>query len=375
MSGKRNARGSIVDRKQKFEKEGIEKQPTLIRKLARAVMLATFGLPKREEERMYREAMPVALDKWNKEQKKNQEQIEIRNILDAQEKELSVEVSQIMNDDKEKERLGQDMIDAMYKYRKFTKEKQYKEQRIQEIIERNMEKELTKTEDLEIYSSIEGSGVEKRMDKYGDKPIEVYDLKGYPFAFLQTDISFKLSEDDIDLLRKGEDIKTTHNGIKTAARLYMDPSVWNINREDISRLDSNGLNMTSNVISNSFRRSYDRSMKQRHYVPGYSICYGFEGITGCQLIDVSPSGDGRFPPRWGERTIKLRRIDDVEEAIKHTIEHNELVTKRFNENGAVKKPDYIVTENGDITEDMKKHAAYWGIPIININMEYYPDQE
>lgn len=407
LSGKRNARGSIVDRKQKFEKEGIEKQPTLIRKLGRAVMLATFGLPKREEERMYREAMPVALEELNKKQEEennkilkiqqealekeeakakivkgveeeNQRKLEEarQKLREERERRERDEREKREREEKEKEENALSMMTtSRYQNWRESAKNRYEKQRIQEIIEQDLEKQLIKIEDLEEEALFEESGVKKRMEKYGDKPIEVYDLNGYPFAFLQSDICYKLSGNDMDLLRAGKDPETTHRGIESAARLYRDPSVWNKNEEDISGPTVDVKSELSNAIKTSFRRSSDKSIEQRYYRGADSICYGFESVSGGQLIGIHAQ-DGGTPAGYEKDALGLESVDAVERAIENTPagKYNEFVIKRYNENGAARRPDYIIAENGLITNDMKRHADYWGIPIININMKYYPER-
>ena len=51
--------------------------------------------------------------------------------------------------------------------------------------------------------------------------------------------------------------------------------------------------------------------------------------------------------------------------------YNEVAMWRYKDNGAAKPPDYLVIENGRMSDAIKYHAATFGVPIINVERRYY----
>lgn len=51
--------------------------------------------------------------------------------------------------------------------------------------------------------------------------------------------------------------------------------------------------------------------------------------------------------------------------------YNEVAMRRYNENGDPQAPDYLVIEDGKISEAIKHHADTFGVPILNVERRYY----
>jgi len=54
---------------------------------------------------------------------------------------------------------------------------------------------------------------------------------------------------------------------------------------------------------------------------------------------------------------------------------NEILLRRYKENGDPKLPDYLIIKNGEMSEVILRHAAYFNLPIINIEFKYYKEKE
>ena len=85
------------------------------------------------------------------------------------------------------------------------------------------------------------------------------------------------------------------------------------------------------------------------------------------------NGDGSTSNMEGDAETSISNPDELDmlEGAEGTNNYNEILLRRYSENGMPKRPDYIVAENGQITETMLRHAEYFGIPIINIDKDAY----
>ena len=77
-----------------------------------------------------------------------------------------------------------------------------------------------------------------------------------------------------------------------------------------------------------------------------------------------------MPERRRHRALEpkdLKWFDgDTEDLVKNSAIYNELVVNRYDRDGKVLKPDYIISY-GRPSDPHKKHAAFFGVPIVVIN--------
>ena len=79
---------------------------------------------------------------------------------------------------------------------------------------------------------------------------------------------------------------------------------------------------------------------------------------------------------WRGQLTGYKALDAIAglEGAHGTPTYNEVLLRRYSENGVPKRPDYIICENGVISEESLRHAKYYGIPILNINTKAYSDK-
>jgi len=204
-----------------------------------------------------------------------------------------------------------------------------------------------------------------------DKVLTVYDLNGHDFRYLMTNIRYK----DLDVKYKGANI---------SKHLCEHPEFWmrhqsSIKHErysdeyadtpieeqggtslSVSYFDTNK-NLSAAVYNNEFR----------------AIRYGFSNIRKGDLVDLA-RGDMVSNHRIENYTMPIiyTEIDNYPEWLTGNAgmgpsEYNEILLRRYDQNGIPKPPDFMVTYNNLITDYVKKHAEYFNIPIININASHY----
>ena len=255
------------------------------------------------------------------------------------------------------------------------KTEKFQNQRSQEFFEREINSRLTDIEELDIYSGVEGSGVEKTSIKYDNQEIPIYNLSDYPIHFIQTVLDYKkdLSEDDKRLNQKT---------ISKMEEVLDDPSIWNTHETDINLTDDdlqNGRQGKSNRISVSYINCGDAESLRRRF--DGDCCYGFSHLDGNSVIDadmtdiVSRSDIGKDDSKLTEDKVQ-RLLTDLEHPGESHYKgfngaYNEIVIRRYNENGEPKRPDFMVVQDGNINPVALKHAKYFNIPIVNINTKTY----
>lgn len=255
------------------------------------------------------------------------------------------------------------------------KTEKFQNQRSQEFFEREINNRLTGLEELDMYSEIEGSGVEKTSINYEGEAILLYHLNNYPIRFIQTALDYKqdFSEDDKKLNQKT---------IAKMKEVLDDPGVWDTHEADIEITDedlSNGRRGKSNNISTSYINCGDAESLRRR-VNG-DCCYGFSHLEGNSVINadmtdiISRSDIGKDDSKLTESKVQ-RLLADLEhpgESHYRGINgaYNEIVIRRYNENGEPKRPDFMIVQDGNINPTALKHAKYFNIPIININTKTY----
>ena len=255
------------------------------------------------------------------------------------------------------------------------KTEKFQNQRSQEFFEREINSRLTDIEELDIYSGVEGSGVEKTSIKYDNQEIPIYNLSDYPIHFIQTVLDYKkdFSEDDKRLNQKT---------ISKMEEVLDDPSIWNTHETDINLTDDdlqNGRRGKSNRISVSYINCGDAESLRRRF--DGDCCYGFSHLDGNSVIDadmtdiVSRSDIGKDDSKLTEDKVQ-RLLTDLEHPGESHYKgfngaYNEIVIRRYNENGEPKRPDFMVVQDGNINPVALKHAKYFSIPIVNINTKTY----
>lgn len=229
-----------------------------------------------------------------------------------------------------------------------------KKQRVQELVEREMNSRLLTVDDLEEEVIAENPEVAKRSVPYKNREIVVYDLKGLPFGLLTHNVGYKLP------LR-------THEG-DLSRSLFKDPSIWLNDRYQLKNIVGG-----ANYISMSYTDSW-LNFKSRHYSrdnENHNLTYGFSHVDGGSILRLI-NGDGSTRGYLTERDLEITNIDALDIISSPLgMGYNEIVSMRYSENGYPKRPDYIVTQDGAITETMLHHADFFGIPIVNIESKNY----
>lgn len=266
----------------------------------------------------------------------------------------------------EKEEFENDLLNGMNNYRNRRSEK-IRQERVQEIVERIFNKQLTKLEDIDAQSSAEESGVTKRQ--YDD--VIIYDMRGYQFRFLLHSINFKYGS--IDFPNQNHLI-----GSETAKELIDDPSLWKKPETEIGKTGGWDINSKSNVICTS----YISGVNLKNW--GTSLVYyGFEDILPGSLIQSIP-GDGGTHNHIEKDSLLLHTnpkfIGTPEQLETSESWYNEVDIRRYDSNGKPKLPTYLIVKNWNFrTEAVKNvfltHARYFHIPIINIETQFYGVKE
>ena len=277
----------------------------------------------------------------------------------------------------ERASLERDFINKMDQYRteKFGTSKneegifhpfdgEYQRQRIQETSERAFNEALTPLEDIEAYAESGDERISTREVEYDGRTIKVYDLKGFPIKLLTHAIDFKGYGDERRI------------GSEMAGRLQKDPSLWMRPRSENNINEYDG---DSDCISTSYVDS-DINMFRGGNTGGeyFMLKYGFDHVLPDSILQIRSYDGATTRNIGGANGSFLKRSDyflpdDLAEA--STEYYNEVQIRRFDEAGKPRKPDYIVLNDGKGMETMLKHAAYFDIPIINIESAEYRKNE
>lgn len=234
-------------------------------------------------------------------------------------------------------------------------------QRIQEIVERDLNARLLTVEKLEEEVAAGNPGVHKRFVSFNRANIPVYDLIGIPFCILSTTVDFQ-SQNPLGW-----------RGTETYKKVLADPSIWAERRDEAEKSSGFGTKESDargDTISASFRNS-ERSTKG--YAPG-NLYYGFERVWGDSIIDAyeydaaTDNMLGKKETRLSDPNTMKRLNDSVGKNCR-----DEILLRRYDENGMPRIPDYIITEDGDITNLALTHAHYFHRPIINVVNSVYEE--
>lgn len=244
----------------------------------------------------------------------------------------------------------------------------FKKQRIQEIVERDLNSRLTRIENLETAVLAEEPGISKEFVPFEGKEIPVYTLSGYPFSMLQTTIDYRSAA------------KVTNPDIiggETAESVMQNPAVWAQNRSEAEKSSSFGTrnkDARGDVISTS----YVESETNMDDCAQGELIYGFEQTEADSILLIAAE-DGATSNIVGKGKTKLEDPRDINSVLDPKTNHgkyNEILLRRYYDGGKAKLPDYIIVrrENGQIPEVALRHAAYFGIPIVRINMKPYREE-
>ena len=330
-----------------IEEEAEIKSPSTLKKIGRSVLdLVGLEIPAVERKRNA-EAKAIAIKENNKEHTEIEKKIAEEKAKLAEEGELrdiktKLEdfADDIKHEEQEKEQLSKDMANA----RDYIEEQLYIAPRAQEIIERAVNASLVQMDDLEALAIGEYEGVEKSSTEYNENSIPVYNLKGYPCDILVSSVGYKISKKSDPSQSLGEDLAKkkgeVEGGSLTICTSYVDLSV---------RPDA----FVKNPPKYGFSKIRPDSVLQVTDGDGHSDAGRYEPVVS-NIVPVAKEG---IPMRLPDNPLSRG--------------YNELTIKRYDDQGKPLLPDYIVTENGEITDIDRKHAAYFKIPIVNIEQQYY----
>lgn len=340
----------------------VSTRPGLFKQATRFVMdklgIKTSG----SEERRNREAMHIALIEYHEEEILRQKEWEEKQKIEAaQQKEREARKAaqeRIEKAQKEQEELEREMRTAR-DIAEQNKRNRFEKQRIQEIIEQDLNSRLLKVEDLEIEAFSNNPEIQKHEMVFEGSEIPVYDLKGLPFAILSHTVDYRNVDNPLDEI-----------GQNTYREVMKNPGVWNERQDkamEASGFGTRNENARGDTISTSFR---DSEKNIDSYVPG-ELIYGFEQVSADSIISIS-NGDGGTSNMAGRSETNLSdpNILDQITGVNGTSIYNEVLLRRYSENGVPKSPDYIIT-NGTVSETDLKHAKFFNIPIINIDRAAY----
>lgn len=344
-----------------YERKQIASRPNTFTKTVRLIADKLRIKTKRSEERREREAMHVALSEYHEEEAARRKAIEEREKAEALERERRNAEYEAEKARREKEALERGMATARDIF-DYNKRDRFKKQRIQEVVERDLNSHLLTVDDLEMEAISENPEIQKRIVPFEDTDIPVYDLKGLPFSLLSTTIDYRSAN------------KPGEIGTETFRRILDDPSIWAERRDKAEKASGFGTrndDARGDTISTSYWNS-ERNIGS--HVPG-NLIYGFESVQADSIISVS-NGDGGTSNMAGNAETTLLSPDAIKqlEGAGGTNIYNEVLLRRYTENGIPKKPDYIIVENGRITEESLRHAKYFGIPIVNIERSIYAEK-
>ena len=332
----------------------------------------------KSEKKQELEAMHIAYGQHLEEQKRKQIELEeyIRKEAELEEqRKTEAEQRKTEAEQREKAKFEADFIDNMDTYR-YRRDEGLKGERAQEIAERNFNEVMTDLGELDICAEIGESGISKRTIEHNGKQITVYDASGYPLSYLQHNIAYKGTGGSEDAY---------YSGSSTAKQLQDDPSVWTKNYED--KIATRGVDSTATTKSNTISTSYVNTETPNFMQAGMmnwddGVFYGFNHLEPDSILQIF-NGDGGTTNNIGRRHTFMHshsitspdKLSTPETS--GTYSYNEVQIRRYGEHGEAKKPDFIITRfhgdnfNRGLDEISLKHAAFFDIPIINIDIKAY----
>lgn len=343
----------------KREAHKLPLEPSLATKVFRLAMDRLGIKLKRSEQRRNLEAECLLDLELQAEQREVQRQaaMERRAELERQ-REIRAEQERKAKEEAE-ESLRHDMANARAVLDRQRMER-LRAQRIQEMIESDLNSRLLNVADLEEEVLQGNPEVQKRWIDFENARIPVYDLKGLPFSMLSTTIDFK---------RKG----TFLYGGETYRMVMDDPSLWTETRSQAERSGNFTANSGQLARGDTISASYRHSVYARNQYFGGDLIYGFASVEPDSVIEIYAK-DGGTPNRINKESSILNNpnaIKNLESGYWRVGSYNEFLLRRYSDNGEPKKPDYIVTKNGVIAAVALRHAKFFKIPIVNCEETIY----
>lgn len=344
-----------------YEDQAITAEPTAFQKTLRMLTDKLGIKTKRGEKQREREAMHVALTEYRQEEQAKEQALQEELAREAAQRKQREEAAKAEQERQEQAIIAKGMSAARDAF-EFHQQNKLKKQRIQEIVERDLNSRLLTVDDLEIEALSDNPGIQKRSETFEDVEIPIYDLKGLPFSILSTTIDYRNANQPGEI------------GTETYKTLMENPAIWAERRDQAQQAAGFGTrnaDARGDTISASY---YNSERNINSHVTG-DLIYGFAKVEADSIITIS-NGDGATSNTAGQASTSLDHPDilDVLEGANGTKSYNEVLLRRYSENGVPKRPDYIIVENGKVTETALKHAKFFKIPIVNIDRQVYAEK-
>ena len=343
------------------ERKQVLTKPSFLKQATRLVMDKLGIKIPGSEERRNREAMHVALVEWEENIKIEEAQKREREAIKEAQNRIKKAQEEEQKAQKEQEELERDMQGARSSIER-EKLRILKAQRIQEIVEKDLNSRLLKVEDLEAETFFDNPEIQKHKMIFEGSEIPVYDLKGLPFTLLSHTVDYRNANNPLSEI-----------GQNTYREVMKNPGVW-IERKDkameASGYGTRNKDARGDTICASF---WDSKTNINSYVYG-KLIYGFEQVSADSIIDIFTE-DGGTKNIYGKEDTTLSNPNVLNKILRQHADsdYNEVLLRRYSENGIPKSPDYIITD-GTVSEIALKHANFFNIPIININKTIYEEK-
>ena len=356
-------------------KNGEFTDPTSPSTITKAVRLMADRLgikTKRSEEQREKEARFVAKKEYFKEEiERRIKAEEERKIKAEEERRIKAEEERRIKAEeerkaweaaqKEHEKLAKDMAGARDAFDNH-KNRLLRNQRAQEIVERDLNSRLLKIDYLETEVISENPEVKKHFVSFEGADIPVYDLKGIPFSILSTTVDYK-------------NVKGGRS-YETARMVLENPAVWTERRDEVEETKGFGTGHTDERADTICTSYWNSERNLDSYVSGRTLMYGFDHVESDSIIQAC-DGDGGTNSTYGRAETEVSSPDAISSLEKPSTSkrhYNEVTLRRYTENGMPKKPDYIIVEKGKITEESLRHAKFFKIPIVNVELSVYEEK-
>ncbi len=343
--------------------------PTRAQKIGRALLdrlgIKLKRVESRREEEAVLEARRALLEEYES-SRANEEELE-RTLAEERKRKKEIEhIEEIERAQRrreeqaqrEREALEGDMGEAR-DYFDSHRDDVLRKQRAQELLERGLNEKLLSVDQLDEEVHAGNPDVEKSLVSYGDAEVPVYTLHGMPIRILTHSVDYRQANDPGEI------------GTETYKEVMEDPKVWDT-RRDIAEQTAGFGTRNSDARGDTISTSYTNSEHNFDRRVQHELTYGFSRVEADSVILVE-NKDAGTSNMAGTAEADISDPDkiDVLDGVLNANSYNEILLRRYSENGKPKRPDYIVAENGRITETVLKHAAYFGIPIVNLDMKGY----
>ena len=235
------------------------------------------------------------------------------------------------------------------------KRQYYKQDRAQELFERELKKDITNIEDLEMLAESGAEGLSIEHVTYKGKDVKIIDASGFPLKFLESSINSSLVADD--------------------------PSIWTKNASEYSSFSHAEaativFNPDEGEVSNTICTTYVDTNHNPSAIRagGTGLVFIFTSIKPDSVIATQPH-DAWSSPDSGFGRPDLLSDGDIlppEEIAKQSKGFNEVVLRRYDETGKPLLPTAIMTyDQIEPNERILENAIYFNIPILHIDKKSY----